>query len=206
LDLDQSPAPSLTSPCAFVFSGRMKTLLFDPLLLESLDFDSVAKQFKPQISLLSPGSGLKLRPLSLSDYDAGYVDLLNQLTCVGEVSKSDYTKRFNEIKGSKDTYYITVVEDTTSGQVIASGTLLIEMKFIHGCALRGRIEDVVVSDKYRGQQLGKVLISVLKLLSIKLDCYKVTLDCRDEMKPFYENLGFAKEETNSNFMQIRFRK
>lgn len=53
-------------------------------------------------------------------------------------------------------YYITVIEDTRSNKIIGSATLVIESKFIHGCGIRGRLEDVVVDDTYRGKQLGKL--------------------------------------------------
>lgn len=37
------------------------------------------------------------------------------------------------------TYYVTVIEDTRTSQLIGSATLVIEYKFIHGCGLvRGR--------------------------------------------------------------------
>lgn len=39
------------------------------------------------------------------------------------------------MKHHKGMYYITVIEDVASGQVIGSGTLFIEQKFIHNCAL-----------------------------------------------------------------------
>lgn len=53
-------------------------------------------------------------------------------------------------------YYITVIEDTRSGRLIGSASLVTELKFIHECALRGRLEDVVVNNTYRGKQLGKL--------------------------------------------------
>lgn len=53
-------------------------------------------------------------------------------------------------------YYITVIEDTRYDKIIGSSTLVIERKFIHGCSIRGRLEDVVVDDTYRGKQLGKL--------------------------------------------------
>jgi hypothetical protein len=31
-------------------------------------------------------------------------------------------------------YYVTVVEDVTLGQIVATATLIIEHKFIHSCA------------------------------------------------------------------------
>jgi hypothetical protein len=43
------------------------------------------------------------------------------------------------------------------------------------------------------------------LLAQHLNCYKVTLDCKDIMIPFYTKLGYALEPGNSNYMQIRFK-
>jgi len=38
------------------------------------------------------------------------------------------------MKNTPSTYYVTVIEDTTTGQVIGSATLVVEQKFIHDCA------------------------------------------------------------------------
>jgi glucosamine-phosphate N-acetyltransferase len=57
---------------------------------------------------------------------------------------------------AKGDYYVTVIEDTRSNKIIGAATLVIERKFIHGCGIRGRLEDVVVNDTYRGKQLGKL--------------------------------------------------
>lgn len=80
------------------------------------------------------------------------------------------------MKASGD-YYVTVIEDTRKNQIIGAASLIIERKFIHNCAVvsqesspvqysytlsysftlqRGRLEDVVVNDTYRGKQLGKL--------------------------------------------------
>jgi hypothetical protein len=42
-------------------------------------------------------------------------------------------------------------------------------------------------------------------LARHLNCYKVTLDCKDKMIPFYTRLGYALEPGNSNYLQIRFK-
>ena len=47
------------------------------------------------------------------------------------------------------------------------------------------MEDVVVSDEYRGRQLGKYLVTVAVLLAARLNCYKVTLNCKDNMIRLY---------------------
>ena len=69
---------------------------------------------------------------------------------------------------------------------------------------RARIEDVVVSDQYRGRQLGKFLLVVLTLLAKQMGCYKISLDCKDTMRPFYESLGYNKEDANGNSLVIRY--
>lgn len=53
-------------------------------------------------------------------------------------------------------YYVTVIEDTRNRRIIGASTLVIEIKFIHECGLRARLEDVVVNNTYRGKQLGKL--------------------------------------------------
>ncbi|KAJ8309034.1 hypothetical protein KUTeg_013908 [Tegillarca granosa] len=99
--------------------------------------------------------------------------------------------------------FITVVEDKTTNQIIGSATLVKELKFIHQCSARGRIEDIVVNDSYRGKQLGKLLCDVAFLLSRKVGCYKVSLECWDKMVPFYKSFGLVKEE-GQNYMCYRF--
>ena len=50
--------------------------------------------------------------------------------------------------------------------------MIVEHKFIHSCALRGRIEDVVVLDSYRGKGLGQMIVAACTELSKKLGCYQ----------------------------------
>merc|ERR1719187_2275778 len=101
-----------------------------------------------------------MRPLCLADYDRGFLQLLGQLTTVGNVSKEDWTDRFNSMKtgNCEGTYYVVVIEDVGDGRIVGAATLVLEKKFIHQCGQVGRLEDVVVSDRYRGRQLGKLVV------------------------------------------------
>ena len=124
-----------------------------------------------------------------------FFKVLGQLTETGVVSPEQFMKSFEHMKKSGD-YYVTVVEDVTLGQIVATATLIIEHKFIHSCAKRGRVEDVVVSDKCRRKQLGKLLLSTLTLLSKKLSYYKITLDCLPQNAGFYKKLAYTVTEEN----------
>ena len=44
-------------------------------------------------------------------------------------------ERFAEMKSCKGSYYIVVIEDISKGRIIGSGTLAVEMKYIHKAAL-----------------------------------------------------------------------
>jgi len=179
--------------------------LFPTALLSDLDLSKSAAKFDPPLTIQSPGEGLRVRALCLEDYDRGFLQILGQLTAVGDISREQWEQRWTEMRQCPDTYYVIIIEDTTvpGGKVIGAATLVRERKFIHTCGSVGRLEDVVVSDEYRGKQLGKLVVSTASLLAVKLGCYKVTLNCNDRMIKFYSSLGYKSEDGNSNYMCIR---
>ncbi|XP_042300946.1 glucosamine 6-phosphate N-acetyltransferase isoform X1 [Sceloporus undulatus] len=177
------------------------TPMYDPQLLQELDWSQNTATFSPAISPANPGDGLVLRPLCAADINRGFLKVLSQLTETGVVSPEQFIKTFERMKSAGD-YYVTVVEDTNLGEIVATATLIIEHKFTHSCAKRGRIEDVVVSGECRGKQLGKLLMSTLTLLSKRLNCYKITLECLPKNVPFYEKFGYSVSE--ENYMYQRF--
>ncbi|KAK7103759.1 glucosamine 6-phosphate N-acetyltransferase-like [Littorina saxatilis] len=184
-------------------NGVHEVYLYDPAILAALDLSTCRGTYKGGISPQNPGDGLVLRPLALADYHNGYLQLLKQLTKVGEVSQEQYEDRFNKMKACADTYYIVVIEDKSTGQVIGSASLIKEQKFIHSATARARVEDVIVSDQYRGKQLGKILLDVLFILSKAVGCYKVSLECKDNMVQFYTLFGFT-NPAGQNYMDHRW--
>ncbi|KAM9147654.1 glucosamine 6-phosphate N-acetyltransferase isoform 2-T3 [Pangshura tecta] len=190
-----SPAATIAAmmPVATVMPDD--TPMFDPNLLHELDWSQNTATFSPAISPLDPGDGLVMRPLCTADLNRGFFKVLGQLTAAGVVSPEQFIKTFEHMKRSGD-YYVTVVEDTNVGQIVATATLVIEHKFTHSCAKRGRVEDVVVSDECRGKQLGKLLMSTLMLLSKRLNCYKITLECLPKNVAFYKKFGYSVSEEN----------
>ncbi|XP_065829317.1 glucosamine 6-phosphate N-acetyltransferase-like [Oscarella lobularis] len=179
----------------------MDEKLFNPSLLYDLDFSTTSCTFKPTLGPKEPGEGLVMRPLERSDYAKGFLNLLSQLTKVGSVDGEQFVEQFERMKKSSN-HYVVVIEDVIRSRIVASATLLVEYKFIHGAAMRGRIEDLVVSDRMRGKQLGKLLVETLLKLAVKLGCYKLSLDADDQVKSFYEKFGFRDGATL--FMQLRF--
>ncbi|XP_025418201.1 probable glucosamine 6-phosphate N-acetyltransferase [Sipha flava] len=145
-----------------------------------------------------------LRPLRSTDFARGHLDLLSQLTVTGDVDRKTYADTFAAMKANAGTYYIIVVEDTHRDRIVASGSLVLEKKFIHSCGQRGRIEDIVVDSDCRGKRFGKIVVQHLIALACILKCYKISLECKDSNVNWYSSMGFVSEHGNSNYMQIRF--
>lgn len=136
------------------------------------------------------GGGYNLRRLSADDYHKGFLKVLEQLTVVGDLSEEKFREVLDKRLAQADTYVTVVVEHEESEQIVATGTLMIEAKFIHGGSPIGHAEDIVVDSKHRGKGLARAVMNVLADEAEKADCYKVILDCHEENIPLYEKCGY----------------
>lgn len=128
-----------------------------------------------------------IRELQRDDLWNGFLTSLDSLREASSIEKSKADKVFEKINSNKD-HVIAVAE--VDGKVVGSSTLLIEQKFIHNGGLVGHIEDVVVDKEFQGQRIGEKIIKVLLEKSKNRGCYKTILDCTDDVRPFYEKIGF----------------
>ena len=128
-----------------------------------------------------------IRELQKEDLWNGFLTSLDSLRETSNIDKSKADEIFDKINSNKD-YIIAVAE--VDGKIVGSTTLLIEQKFIHDGGLVGHIEDVVVDKKFQGQKIGEKIMKFLLEKSQNRGCYKTILDCTDDVKPFYEKLGF----------------
>ncbi|ODQ51608.1 acyl-CoA N-acyltransferase [Saitoella complicata NRRL Y-17804] len=157
--------------------------LFDPALLPS-----TYKKLPKHITM---------RPLSRDENFAKYMDLLDQLaqpeTSNGpRPSQAEAQAHFDDMKRGGVTY-VVIAEDKGTGDVVATGTVLIEQKFIRNAAKAAHIEDIVVSSTQRGSGLGLMfVIDTLNHLARELGCYKTILDCAEKNVGFYEKCGFTR--------------
>ncbi len=126
---------------------------------------------------------LNFRRLEKGDYDKNYLELLKQLTAVGDISRENYETAFDKMGAE-----VWVVE--FEGKIIASVSLLLEQKIIHECGIVGHLEDVVVDRDYRKYGLGKFIIERIIKIARERGCYKLIGDCKSELLGFYEKNGF----------------
>ncbi|KAJ2719025.1 Glucosamine-phosphate N-acetyltransferase-like protein [Coemansia sp. Benny D115] len=129
-----------------------------------------------------------IRPLELTDFRKGYTECLANLTVVGEVTEQMFAETFEEMQRSSS-YLVVVIEDLAEQKIVATGSLIIELKFLRGCGRVGHIEDIVVAKGQQGKRFGFIIIKQLLELASVTGCYKSILDCYEHNVPFYEKCG-----------------
>ncbi|MBA4448363.1 MAG: GNAT family N-acetyltransferase [Nitrosopumilaceae archaeon] len=140
-----------------------------------------------------------IRKLRIEDLQNGFLTSLDSLRKASDIDKSKAEEIFKKIDSNPD-YTIAVAE--MDGKVVGSTTLLIEQKFIHQGGLVGHIEDVVVDKNFQGQKIGEKIMKYLLDIAKNQGCYKTILDCTDDVKPFYEKLGFKQVANELRFDHI----
>jgi glucosamine-phosphate N-acetyltransferase len=128
-----------------------------------------------------------IRELKEADLWNGFLKSLDSLKQASNIEKSKAKEIFEKINTNPD-HIIAVAE--LDGKIVGATTLFIESKFIHDGGLVGHIEDVVVNKEYQGQKIGEKIMNYLIEIAKNRGCYKTILDCTDDVKPFYEKLGF----------------
>ncbi len=144
-------------------------------------------------------SDVIIRELKEEDLWNGFLTSLDSLKQASNIEKSKAKEIFDKINANPD-YIIAVAE--LDGKIVGSTTLIIELKFIHNGGLVGHIEDVVVNKEHQGKKIGEKIMKHLINISKNRGCYKTILDCTDDVKPFYEKLGFKQVGSELRFDNI----
>lgn len=118
-------------------------------------------------------TGYSVRPLNSGDYNRSHLNVLSVLTLAPDVGEAAWVAQFDAL--GQGSYYPIVIVEIASDQIVGTGTLFLERKFIRGLGLVGHIEDIAVSKDAQGRGFGKTIITVLTELSEKLGAYKVRL-------------------------------
>ena len=181
----------------------------------------------------------QIRPLSSTDYHRGHIQVLSVLSHAPDPGYAAWLNHFNAVKfttsapiqppggllrptptradttqglKSNQTYFPIVIVSKTSDQLVGTGTVFMEKKFMRGLGTAGHIEDIAVDKSQQGKKLGLRIIQALTGISEALGAYKTILNCSDHnirksvclgaevllvelfRIAFYEKCGFVKKE------------
>ncbi len=140
-----------------------------------------------------------IRELRKEDLWNGFLTTLDSLRQASNIDRSKAEEVFEKINSNPD--HIIIVAEL-DGKIVGATTILIEPKFIHKGGLVGHIEDVVVDKNFQGQRIGEKIIKYLLEFAKNRGCYKTILDCSDDVKSFYEKLGFKQIANELRFDHI----
>ena len=145
---------------------------------------------------MSDMENIIIREIQESDLEKGFLECLDNLKIASDLEKDSAKNILNSILDDSN-HIIHIAE--LDGKIVGSTTLLIEQKFIHKGGFVGHIEDVVVREGFERKQIGKRIIESLLEIAKNRGCYKTILDCKDDVKEFYEKIGFRHESNCMRF-------
>ena len=146
-----------------------------------------------------------MRPLASTDYHRGHIQVLSVLTLAPDPGFAAWVNHFNAVKNttsspqpadgllhpspaasisegikSNQVYFPIVIVSKANDQVVGTGTVFMEKKFLRGLSTVGHIEDIAVDKSQQGKKLGLRIIQALTGISEGLGAYKTILNCSDD--------------------------
>lgn len=129
-----------------------------------------------------------IRELEPSDYDKQYIELINGITNeINNITKHEFYSFINDMQYN---YKIYVIEKDNI--IIGTITLIIENKLIHNLGKVCHIEDLTIHKDFRNKGYASVLLKYSKYVAKQHHCYKIILNCKEELEKFYKKNGFSK--------------
>lgn len=130
-------------------------------------------------------------PDNLMGIKHNYLLLLSNLTLTSFLDTDLFMNNIKKISAMGAIYILyKSVPNKEDFTIVASGTIIVEPKIFREGKNVGHIEDIVVSQTMQHKGLCKIILNSLKTYARENNCYKVILECKNELKPIYKKNGF----------------
>ena len=139
---------------------------------------------------------LKFKDIREGTYLLEYFLIYSQLTNAPVIPEEQFREIIRKLP---ENHHIFVCY--LGDEVVGMFTVLIEQKLTNGGKCVAHVEDVVVDNQKRGIGIGKSMIQFAVGYAQGKNCYKIILNCREDLCEFYQKEGFAK---HSEGMAIYF--
>lgn len=135
----------------------------------------------------NPEQKVKIRKAKYEDLEAIcdiYTDAFD-----GKTTPSN--RQWWNILDDKNIHYYVAEQH---GNVVGVASIIVINKLLRGGNRVGQIEDVAVSRFAGSRGIGRMLIEKLVEIGVEKGCYKVVLNCSEDVVGFYEKCGFYVKE------------
>ena len=141
-------------------------------------------------------SEIIVRKIIAADLSNGFLESLDALK---KTSNMDRKRAFSVLEKISQNPNHVIFVAVYNDKVVGATTLLIEQKFIHDGGKVGHIEDVAISKEFQSIGIGVMIIKEVLEYAKNQGCYKTILDCDEQVKPFYEKIGFSRHSNGMRF-------
>ena len=125
------------------------------------------------------------------------IKLYAQLTVMHNITNEQVIS-FYENRLKSGTYaYLGVMEND---KIVGMVTILFDKKIYRDMQCVGHIEDLVIDKNSRKKGYGNKLLKIAIELCKHRKCYKIILNCKNQLKKFYEINGFV----NNNLCMVMY--
>lgn len=108
--------------------------------------------------------------------------MLSCLVETPDLGEAAWCDRFNAMVSANGTYFPIVIISKETDQIVAMGTIVVELKFFRGLTRVGHVEDIVVNTKLHSEGLGKIVVQTVMNIAESKGCSNIILNCSDEKK------------------------
>lgn len=135
----------------------------------------------------NPEQKIKIRKAGYEDLN----DICDIYTEAFDGKTTPSTRQWWNILDDKNIHYYVAEQ---YGRVIGVASIIVINKLLRGGNRMGLIEDVAVSRSAGSRGIGRMLIEKLMEVGVEKGCYKIVLNCSEDVVGFYEKCGFYVKE------------
>ena len=125
------------------------------------------------------------------------IDLSNEFynnffSLLNEFRETTFSKEYllEFINSLPNNHDILLLFDDKTNNIIGTITVLLEKKLINNGKLVCHIEDFIISTSYKNKGYGKKILEIIKVFAREKNCYKIILNCSNDLKNFYKKSSF----------------
>ena len=123
----------------------------------------------------------------LSDKKDEIINLLSQLSYTKYVTNNEI---LDFLLNKPYNHLIYICKNIYTEKLVGIVTIFVERKLIHNLGKVAHIEDLVVDKDERGKNVAQKLINKCIEYAKSQNCYKIILNCNENLIKFYEKNNF----------------